>query len=203
VVSRIPTTNRAEVPTHRVRSDSELVAAAKDGSRPAFDELLQRYSRTAFVVALAHVPDADTAEDVAQDALIQAWSALDQCRNPQHFGAWLSTIVRRTASNLNTKTARRSRMSERFQSEIASHNNSGPPPADSRLLDGEIRRALELALGSLAPRQREVILLCDLEGRSHSEVAALLGITPATSRKHLSDARHRVRSELSMKELTP
>lgn len=176
-------------------SDDELVAAAKTGDRAAFDTLARRYAKTAMLVALAYVRDPDRAEDVAQDSLVKAWTALDRCRDPARFGAWLSAIVRRTALNARTKTERRLRIMQLLPWGIESLPRSNA--ADDGLHQGRLRTELRMAVDALPPRQREILLLHDLEGRNHHELADLLGITPATVRKHLSDARARMRELLS------
>ncbi len=164
----------------------------------AFNILVRRYSRTAVTLALAHTSSADAAEDVAQEALIRAWTALGSCGDPDRFGSWLSTIIRRTALNMRTKLDRRRQMRDRFAPEVAAGSAStSQTPVDQQLaneLDGVLASAIEM----LAPRQREVLLLHDLEGRSHGEIGELLEITASTSRKHLSDARSRVREQLTM-----
>lgn len=146
-------------------------------------------------MALAHTGDPDVAEDVAQAALVRAWTALDRCVDPERFGSWLRTIVRRTALNRHARAERRRRLREQFPLDVVFGSMSRR--RDAGTADGLDRGGrLASALAELAERQREVLLLYDLEGRSHGEIAELMGITPATSRKHLSDARARIRARL-------
>src|SRR5215211_1080262 len=80
-------------------SDASLVARARLGDASATETLLRRYFRAAYVVAFARVGNRFDAEDVCQDAFIRCVERLEDCRQPDKFGAWLIRIVRNTAHN--------------------------------------------------------------------------------------------------------
>lgn len=185
-----------EADRHRAREDDELVRAAQRGDREAFDRLLDRHARTAVVLALARVGDPDAAEDVAQDALVRAWTTLHRCRDPARFGAWLRSIVHRTALNRRARRERRRKIFGRFRADAAPAS-AGVAPEPERWVERErLRTEVRRAVEDLGPRQREVLLLHDLEGRTHREISEILGIGPGTSRKYLSEARARLRRAL-------
>src|SRR5262245_14917925 len=79
--------------------DAELVGRTCAGDAGAFDALVRRHYRTAFVVALAHTGNRADAEDVCHDAFIRAATRLEDCRRPDRFAQWLCTIVRNHARN--------------------------------------------------------------------------------------------------------
>ncbi|MGD2070743.1 MAG: RNA polymerase sigma factor [Gemmatimonadota bacterium] len=194
--------DRRERDRHRAKGDDELVRAAREGDREAFDRLVERHARTAVVLALARVGDPDVAEDVAQDALVRAWTTLHACRDPARFGAWLRTIVHRTALNRRERRERRKRIFGRFQAEAAGASSGAGPAPDGWLERAGPRQELTNALEGLGSRQREVLLLHDLEGRTHREISGILGIGPGTSRKYLSEARARLRETLEEEGIT-
>jgi RNA polymerase sigma-70 factor (ECF subfamily) len=163
-----------------------LVLRAKAGDVQAFDALARAYLRAAYSVALAVVGRAADAEDVAQDALVLALERIDSCREPARFGGWLLAIVRNQALNwLDRRKLRDVPANEPPPAATA------PPTRDSLLAD----RLLH-ALSGLSPVAREVVLLHDLEGFTHGEIAETLGISEVMCRQHLFRARQELRAEL-------
>src|SRR5215213_9242247 len=80
-------------------SDAALVGRVRAGDAAAFESLMRRHFRAAYLVALARVCNEVDAEDVCQDAFVASWRHIHECRDPARFGAWLMRIVRNTAHN--------------------------------------------------------------------------------------------------------
>lgn len=173
-------------------SDASLVRRALAGDVAALDVLLRRHARAAYLVALARLGEPADAEDACQEALVRCVEHLHDCRTPERFGAWLMQIVRNTSHNW------REHLRVRATETLGDHLNlHGPPHADDRALRAELRAELWRALEKVTPVQREVVLLHDLEGMRHADVAERLGISTTMSRRHLSDARETLRASLS------
>ncbi|MEO7457340.1 MAG: sigma-70 family RNA polymerase sigma factor [Gemmatimonadaceae bacterium] len=173
--------------------DGALVHRTLQGDSTAFAELVRRYRRTALLRALAIVGDHADADDVAQEAFVHAYGQLANCRDPARFGAWLLTIVQRRA--LNAARAARRRRTDSLDQVAPIASNSPHPGANVER--GDLRRVLLDALRTLSPVQREVVLLADVEQLSHASIADALGLSVLMSRRHLSDARRRLRAILS------
>lgn len=173
----------------------ELVARAHRGETAAFEALIRRHYRAAYAVALALVGNAMDAEDVCQDAYIQALDRLDHLRQPERFGAWLLQIVRNRAHNV--------RDYQRVRSGIPLDEVAAPSAhrVDRDAERGELRDRLETALATLNLQQREVVLLHDLEGWKHREIAHALGISEVMSRQQLFVARKALRAQLGRRTL--
>jgi RNA polymerase sigma-70 factor (ECF subfamily) len=171
-------------------TDAQLVLRVRRGDRPAADRLLERYLRACHLVALAVTGAEPDAEDVCQDAFIAAIERIDDCRDPERFGAWLLQIVRNRARNYRRREA--SRRLEPLEDGILT---GGPLPNDPAE-QAELRRRLLAALAMLSEAQREVVLLHDLEGWKHREIADRLGLPPGTVRSHLHHARRQLRKAL-------
>lgn len=172
-------------------SDASLVTRARLGDAAAVDTLLRRYFRATYVVALARVGNRLDAEDVCQDAFIRCLERLDECREPDKFGAWLIRIVRNTAHN------RGDYLRVRSTEPIASHLHlQSPVRTDAEAQRNELRDTLMRALAQLSEVQRDVVLLHDLEGWRHAEIALHLDLTEGMSRRHLSDSRKELRELL-------
>lgn len=166
-----------------------LVREAQAGDTRAFSRLAEHFARAAYAVALAHLGRPADAEDVAQDALLAALSRIDACREPDRFGAWLVQIARNRARNARD----RRRHADVPRDEPGELAQPATEPDQERAVT---RRSLTAALGALSPVQREVVLLHDLDGWSHAEIARALAVTEEASRQHLSRARRALRDRL-------
>jgi RNA polymerase sigma-70 factor (ECF subfamily) len=171
-------------------TDARLVADSRDGNAAAFDTLVRRHYRTAFSIALAHTGNRADAEDVCHDAFVRAAERLEECRQPDRFAHWLCIITRNLAHNAVAK--KRVRRASSLEHDTAS---SGDDPARDAEL-GDLRDQLTRALAQLSPVQREVVLLHDLDGRTHDDIAAMIGTSSGMSRQHLFKARKRLRTAL-------
>jgi RNA polymerase sigma-70 factor (ECF subfamily) len=158
------------------------------GDAAAFEVLLRRYFRAAYLVALARVNDRAEAEDVCQEAFLRSWERIQECRDPSRFGGWLIRIVRNLALN------RREYLALRATEPLDDVALTAAPDRTERHTELEaLRETLRSALAQLSMHQREVVLLHDLEGWTHAEIASRLDISELMSRRHLSDARKRLR----------
>jgi RNA polymerase sigma-70 factor (ECF subfamily) len=177
--------NTSETPT-----DGELVVRARKGDELAFSVLVKRYQRPAYAVALSVTGRHEDAEDAAQESFLVALERLDECRSPERFGGWLMTIVRNRSKNLVR------RESLREMDEVPPGARSSMPTPDRVAETSELRRLLRKALDGLPEVQREVVLLHDLEGWKHREIADRLNLPCGTVRSHLHFARKALRAVL-------
>ncbi|HEX6135099.1 MAG TPA: sigma-70 family RNA polymerase sigma factor [Longimicrobiales bacterium] len=172
-------------------TDTRLVLRAREGDREAFEVLVRRYLKSAYAVALAELADPRDAEDAVQDSFITALERLDDCRDPAAFSGWLRRIVRNRARSVR----RRERIRETDALERVGNTASVQDPA--RDLDRtELRQRLEAALQGLSEVQRRVVLMHDLEGYRHRDIAVELDIPEGTVRSHLFFARRALREVL-------
>jgi RNA polymerase sigma-70 factor, ECF subfamily len=174
-------------------SDAALVARALAGDAESFETLVRRHFRAAYAVALALTREPADADDVCQDAFVRAYERLRDCREPDRFAAWLAQIVRNRARNRLAYF--RVRRAAPLSAAAERPAGGASPQADAER--EELRRALLAALGTLPPIQREVVILHDLEGMRHGEIAELAGCSEGMSRRHLSDARKVLRLRLA------
>ena len=171
-------------------SDAQLIAEIRAGSAPALETLVRRYYRLAFAVALAHAGNRADAEDVCHDAFVRAAERLEECRKPDRFAPWLCTIVRNRAHNVVAH--RKVRRASALEHDSAASGDD--PERDARV--AELRSRLVAALATLSSIQREVVLLHDVDERTHDEIAAIVGTSSGMSRQHLFNARKKLRAVL-------
>ena len=173
--------------------DRLQVERARRGDAAAYGALVRRHYRAAYAVALAVLGNPMDAEDVCQDAFLRALERLDSLRKPERFSAWLLQIVRNQARNF--RSYRRLRSARPLDESSAAADEDPAREAERQ----ELRRELESALSGLSEIEREVVLLHDLEGRKHREIAEALGLSEGMSRQHLMGARRLLRERLGTK----
>ncbi len=171
-------------------TDASLVQQARHGDAAAFEMLVRRHYRAAYAVALGVSGNGMDAEDVCQDAFVKALRRLDDCRNPERFAAWLLRIVRNRAHNFRDYRRIRAGVP------LDDVNVSSPSDAGRDVIRSELRAKLQAAIAELPPREREVVLLHDLEGWRHRAIAESLDISEGRSRQHLFQARRKLRELL-------
>jgi RNA polymerase sigma-70 factor (ECF subfamily) len=179
--------------THRVA----LVRRAQAGDSAAFAQLAQSMGRAIYAIALAHMGRAADAEDVAQTVLLAALENIENCRDPERFEPWIFAIARNRSRRALLRRVFRDVLArppaEHEHDEATTHLEAASDPASTRV----DKRALLAALAVLPARQREVVLLHDLEEYTHPEVAAALEITEEASRQLLSRAHRQLRELLA------
>lgn len=175
-------------------TDGDLVARTRRGDPTAFDRLVRRHYRAAYAVAMAILRLRSDAEDVCQDAWVRALERIDDCREPDRFVSWFLQIVRNRARN--HLDYRRIRFTEPLDDAIATSAQSDLSGPGQELDRKRLRERLERSLAGISEVQREIVLLHDLEGWSHRDIAGLLEISEVMSRQHLFQARRRLREIL-------
>jgi len=168
-------------------ASADLVHRAQRGEADAFTGLVQAFLRPAYSIALSVVGRPADAEDIAQEAFLKAFQAIDTCREVERFAAWLFQIVRNRARNL---------LDSRRLRDVAP---DGAKILEFATLPSEVagmREALLSALADLDVEKREVVLLHDLEDWTHKEIAEVLDISEVHSRQHLFQARQILRAKL-------
>ncbi len=178
-----------------VSSDAYLVRKAQAGDSQAFGVLVGRYMRAAYAVSLSVTGRHVDAEDDAQEAFMVALARLDDCRTPDRFAGWLMTIVRNRARNLVRREVLR--VTDVVPETAAARGRTPEKEAEHT----ELRERLETALRRLPEIQREIVLLHDLEGWRHREIADHLGIPPGTVRSHLHFARKSLRRDSDLAQV--
>ena len=169
--------------------DAELVARVRSGSREAAGLLAERYLRSCRAVALSILRDVHGAEDVCQDAFVYAIERIDDCRQADRFGAWLMQIVRNRSRNF-IRDGRADRLIP-----LDDYDAPSTRPSPEQMAErAELRTRLLEAMKELTEERRTILLLHDLEGWTHREIAELLGLPPGTVRSHLHHARKKIRT---------
>jgi RNA polymerase sigma-70 factor, ECF subfamily len=179
----------AKLPQARRAGDEEqrLIAAARDGSEPATEQLVRRHWPVAHRAAYLVVQDAAAAEDIAQESLLAAIDALGRFEDGRPLAPWLHRIVVNNALKWLRKGARRHEVSVDALPEL----DPEPESAGRGVSDETLR-----ALAALDAEQRAIVVLRHLLEYTPGEIAAALGLPRGTVNSRLRRALDRLADEL-------
>ena len=182
-------------------SENETIARAKAGDNAAFAELYRRYCKRVFGVCFSLVRDVTITEDLVQESFLRAYRKLDTFREDSLFSTWLHRIAVNSALMYLRK--RSSRATEISINE-PTHDDGAEEMAelfgaqDSVLANLVDRVTLQRAIESLPPGYRAVVVLHDVEGYQHDEIAEILGCTIGNTKSQLHKARLKLRAMLKV-----
>jgi len=183
------------------RADEEqaLIERCRAGETECFRPLVHRYQRVVFSVALRMLGSRADAEDVAQQAFVDAFAALDRFRGEGRDNAFSSWILRIVVNRAKDILKSKKRTEESLDVEVASdqamfaHDPTNP---ETTLRQGQQRELLERALLRVPPKYREVLVLKDVEDLSYEEIRTILRLPITTLKIRVVRARAMMRAEL-------
>ncbi len=175
-----------------------LVERARDGDRHAFDRLVAARLPQTYRLAKAITGHPGDAEDVTQEAFLQAWRNLPKLRAADRFDAWFGRIV---VNEARMAIRRRKRVMTvsigaidmRDGGENAGVLPGALDPSIDAIAQGD---ALQRAIGRLTVDQRSILALHHLEERPVAEIAAIFGIPLGTAKWRLHEARAALQSAM-------
>lgn len=171
----------------RLQADDRLVGLVRDGHDPAYAAIVERY-REPLTRYAARLVGPDRGEDAVQQAFVNAHRAMTTSESDIELRPWLYRITHNAALNLLRASRDESALDEQ-------------QPAAGSVEDAvELRQRLSetlAAIHSLPARQRDAVLLRELEGRSHNEMATAMGVTSGAARQHLMRGRASLRAAAS------
>lgn len=173
---------------------ADLVAAAQDGDRHAFDELVKATYVETYTLAYRLTGNEEDARDVVQEAYLRAFKGLKRFRGDAQFSTWMYRI---TANCASTFLGRRQR--NRHEELTEDLNARDERPAASPEVQAEasaLRDRLQVALQALPPKLRAVVILRDVYDLPHEAIAAELGISESAAKVRLHRARKKLRDDL-------
>ncbi len=163
-----------------------------EGDRALFELLMRRYDQRVYRAARSIVRDEAEAEDVMQEAWMQAWRRLRQLEDGEAFAGW---VVRIAVNEALARLRRRGPfLAAPDDEEIGGATGGGDPESDASAR--ELARAVEAAVDALPLQQRTAFVLREVDGLSTDETAAALGITAGAVKLRLHRARVAIRHAL-------
>jgi RNA polymerase sigma-70 factor (ECF subfamily) len=200
IMSEPATTPDADAPAEVLEGD--LVRRAREGDLSAYDDLVKRYQERIYATVYHMTANHEDANDLAQDAFIKAFSALKSFKGGSSFYTWLYRIAVNKTINFLKQRKNKYHLSLNdldFNAEndpdlvaLVSHKT---PQRDAGL--SELQKKLNVALMKLSESHRMVVVLHDVQGQSHDEIAEIMGCNIGTVRSRLFYARQQLQGFLA------
>lgn len=185
-----------------VESDVDLARRARRGDLEAYDELVCRYQERIYATVYHMTSNHEDANDLAQEAFIRAYQALESFKGDSSFFTWLYRIAVNRTLNFLKQRKGRNQMSLNDLDLRAEHDpdlvalvSHNTPRRDLAL--AELQERLNAAMQKLSETHRMVVTLHDVQGVSHEEIARVMGCNVGTVRSRLFYARQQLQGYLS------
>jgi len=182
-------------------ADQLIVERVQQGDVAAFDVLVRKYRERLFSIVYNLTSNREDAADLTQEAFIKAFSSINRFKGNSAFFTWLYRIaVNTTLSHLKRNRFRKFFSLENIQDE-GSHAKvletlASKSKTDKGALLNELQEKLNEALQKLSPKHRTVVVLFEIEGLSHQEIAEVVGTSVGTVRSRLHYAKQQLQSYL-------
>lgn len=182
--------------------DASRMLRVKQGDRPAFEELVNKYKQPVTNLLYRMLGDATEAEDLAQNVFLQVYKSADRYKASAKFTTWLFTIARNLCLN---EIRRRSRhpaesldaphpeYADQPLHPVEDAKTFSPPDA---LLHGELEQKIQQALCELPANQRLAILLCRQDELSYDDIARVLGCSLSATKSLIHRGREALKQKL-------
>jgi RNA polymerase sigma-70 factor (ECF subfamily) len=183
---------RAEAP-----SDDDLVSRIRGGDTALFEILMRRYNQRLFRIARGIVRERADAEDVLQQAYLNAFTHLHQYERRGAFAAWLARIAVREALAGHRRRSAAIRTAATGRDGECARLAAGGPDPEQAVLSGELQRDLQAMVDDLDVTYRPVFVLREVEGLSTAETADALGLSEDVVKTRLHRARAMLQAALA------
>ena len=177
-------------------SDEEIVNRVVDGQTALYEVLMRRYNERIYRAARSIVRDEDEAEDVMQQAYVNAYVHLRQFDGRAKFSTWLTKIAIHEALNRARKQGRYDAVDFNEEENQAVERQPSNNP-EHEAFAGELRTLLEASIDELPDGLREVFMLREVDGLNTAETADCLGVSEDVVKTRLSRSRAALRNQLA------
>lgn len=190
------------IQTPQEPGDRELIRRAQGGDAVAYGELVRRYQGKIYGLVYNMTANKEDTEDVVQDVFVKAFAALRHFKGGSSFYTWVYRIAVNTTINFLKKRKTRAALSLNDVDQAVERDPAyvelsarESPFRDATL--SELQEKLNKALLKLSEKHRAVVVLHDVQGVPHEEVARILGCSQGTVRSRLFYARQQLQAELA------
>jgi RNA polymerase sigma factor (sigma-70 family) len=176
-------------------TEAQWVDKARAGNRLAFEQLYRSHCDRIYALCWRMCGgDRALAEDMVQEAFVRAWNKLDLFRGDSKFGTWLHRLT------VNVVLSDRRIRVKRVQREQELNADVERVLIGERDVRASLQVDLEAAIAGLPERARTVLVLYDIEGYQHNEIAEMTGMAVGSSKAQLHRARNLVKAALKVPE---
>jgi RNA polymerase sigma-70 factor (ECF subfamily) len=173
-----------------VNREPELIARVLAGDRRAARELYDAHAPRVFRLAFRLTGESELARELTQETFIRAFAQLARFRGDSALSTWLHRVTISVVSNAMRKV-------KRFRARETELDEATSIPAETRVADPDLRDKLYRAIDELPEIYRTALVMHDVEGYTHEEIANVLGVAEGTCKSRLSVARAQLREKLA------
>lgn len=166
-----------------------LVDRARHGDHAAFGALVEIHQHKVYTLALRLLGNGELAADVTQEAFLRAWRAMPRFRSDATFSTWMHRITVNTAWTARRRTRRAATIPLDETPDVVDRR----PTPEAAAAQTELRDQLQAALLALRPPERAIVVMKDVYGWSHAEIADALDVSVSVTKVRLHRARIRLR----------
>ena len=173
-----------------VSREPELIARVVAGDRLAARELYDAHAQRVFRLAFRLTGESELAQELTQETFIRAFAQLGRFRGESALSTWLHRVTLSVVSNAMRKI-------KRFRARETDLDEATSMAAETRRADPDLRDKLHRAIDELPEIYRVTLVMHDVEGYTHEEIANVLGVAEGTCKSRLSVARAQLREKLA------
>ena len=173
-----------------VNREPELIARVVAGDRLAARELYEAQAPRVFRLAFRMTGDGDLAKELTQETFVRAFAQLDRFRGESALSTWLHRVTVSVVSNSMRKV-------KRFRARETDLDEALTMAGPSNEADPDLKEKLYRAIDELPEIYRTTLVMHDVEGYTHEEIASVLGVAEGTCKSRLSVARAQLREKLA------
>jgi RNA polymerase sigma-70 factor (ECF subfamily) len=176
--------------TPYVSREPELIARVVAGDRLAARELYDAHAPRVFRLAFRLTGESELARELTQETFIRAFAQLGRFRGESALSTWLHRVTISVVSNAMRKV-------KRFRARETDLDEATSMAVETRRADPDLRDKLHRAIDELPEIYRTTLVMHDVEGYTHEEIANVLGVAEGTCKSRLSVARAQLREKLA------
>jgi RNA polymerase sigma factor (sigma-70 family) len=177
-------------------SEKKIIEKVLGGDANAFEELVLKYEKTVYNLALRMVGDRDDAFDMTQEAFIKAYGSLSSFRGDSKFSVWIYRITTNVCLDFLRSKSRKQQVSLTVSDdddEDAQLDIPDPSSApEQQLMQKMSMQSVEEGLKTLPDKQRQILVMRELGGMSYAEIGAALSLEEGTVKSRIFRARKRL-----------
>lgn len=176
-------------------SEKKIIEKVLGGDANAFEELVLKYEKTVYNLALRMVGDRDDASDMTQEAFIKAYGSLSSFRGDSKFSVWIYRIATNVCLDFLRSKSRKQQVSLTVSDDDEDAQLDIPDPSsdpEQQLMQKISMQSVEEGLKTLPDKQRQILVMRELGGMSYAEIGAALSLEEGTVKSRIFRARKRL-----------
>ena len=176
-------------------SEKKIIEKVLGGDANAFEELVLKYEKTVYNLALRMVGDRDDASDMTQEAFIKAYGSLSSFRGDSKFSVWIYRITTNVCLDFLRSKSRKQQVSLTVSDDDEDAQLDIPDPKadpEQQLIKKISMQSVEEGLKTLPDKQRQILVMRELGGMSYAEIGAALSHEEGTVKSRIFRARKRL-----------